>query len=40
MNMAQRKAERCINPSEGVIQLGQLRVHFPITENNSSGSAE
>jgi hypothetical protein len=38
MNMAKRKAER--NPSEEVIQLGQLRLHFPVTENNSSGSAE
>ena len=28
MNMARQKAERCINPSEEVIQLGQLRVHF------------
>jgi hypothetical protein len=38
--MAQRKAEHCINPSEEIIQLGQLRVYFPVTENNSSGSAE
>jgi hypothetical protein len=29
--MAQRKAERCINPSEEVIQLGQLRGHFLVT---------
>jgi hypothetical protein len=28
MNMARQRAERCINPSEEVIQLGQLRVHF------------
>ena len=34
--MAKRKAER--NPSEEVIQLGQLRVHFLVTGDNSSGS--
>jgi len=26
--MPQQKAEHSINPSEEVIQLGQLRVHF------------
>ena len=36
MNMAKRKAER--NPSEEVIQLGQRRVHFLVTGNNSLGS--
>jgi hypothetical protein len=36
--MAQQKAERCINPSEEVIQLGQRRVHFLMTGNNSLGS--
>jgi len=30
--------EHCINPSEEVIQLGQLRVHFLVTGDNSSGS--
>jgi hypothetical protein len=29
--MAQRKAERCINPSEEGIQLGQLRGHFLVS---------
>ena len=28
MKWAHQKAERCINPSEEVIQLGQLSVHF------------
>jgi hypothetical protein len=31
MNMAQQRAERCINPSEEAIQLGQLRGHFLVT---------
>ena len=38
--MGQQTAAYRINPSEEVIQLGQLRLHFPVTENNSSGSAE
>jgi len=31
MNMARQKAERCINPSEEVIHLGQLRGRFLVT---------
>jgi len=38
MDMAQQKAKHCINPSEDVIQLEQLRVHFLVTGDNSSGS--
>jgi hypothetical protein len=38
VNMAQQKAEHFINPSEEVIQLGQRRVHFLVTGNNSLGS--
>jgi hypothetical protein len=29
--MAQQRAERCINPSEEVIQIGQLWSHFLVT---------
>ena len=36
--MAQQAAKYCINPSEEVIGLGQLRVHFLVTGDNSSGS--
>jgi quercetin dioxygenase-like cupin family protein len=36
--MAQPTSEHCINPSEEVIRLGQLRVHFLVTGDNSSGS--
>jgi quercetin dioxygenase-like cupin family protein len=38
MNTAQRTVEYCINPSEEVIRLGQLTVHFLVTGDNSSGS--
>src|SRR5215472_4036590 len=37
-NMAQQTAEHCINPSEEVIRLGELNVHFLVTGENSSGS--
>jgi hypothetical protein len=36
--MARQTAERCINPSEEVIQLGPLRIHFLVTGENSSGT--
>jgi len=36
--MSQQTAEHRINPSEEVIRLGQLSVHFLVTGNNSSGS--
>ena len=36
--MAQQTAEHRINPSEEVTSLGQLRVHFLVTGDNSSGS--
>jgi len=36
--MAQQTTEHCINPSEEVIRLGQLRVHFLVTGDNSSGT--
>ena len=36
--MIQQTAEHRINPSEEVIRLGQLRVHFLVTGENSSGS--
>jgi hypothetical protein len=36
--MAQQTVEHGINPSEEVIRLGQLRVHFLVTGDNSSGS--
>ena len=35
--MAQQAADRCINPPEEVIGLGQLRVRFLVTDDNSSG---
>jgi quercetin dioxygenase-like cupin family protein len=36
--MSQQTAEHRINPSEEVVRLGQLRVHFLVTGDNSSGS--
>jgi hypothetical protein len=36
--MAQQTVEHCINPSEEVIGLGQIRVHFLVTGDTSSGS--
>jgi len=36
--MAQETSDYCVNPSEEVIRLGQLRVHFLVTGDNSSGS--
>jgi quercetin dioxygenase-like cupin family protein len=36
--MAQQTAEHRTNPSEEVIRLGQLSVHFLVTGDNSSGS--
>lgn len=36
--MTQQTAEHRINPSEEVIRLGPLRVHFLVTGENSSGS--
>ena len=33
--MKQQKAEHHINPSQEVIQLGQLRIHFLVTGDNS-----
>ena len=36
--MAPQAAEHRINPSEEVIRLGQLSVHFLVTGDNSSGS--
>jgi quercetin dioxygenase-like cupin family protein len=36
--MARQTIEQCINPSEEVIELGQLRIHFLVTGDNSSGS--
>jgi len=36
--MAQQTAEHHINPSEEIIRLGQLRVHFLVTADDSSGS--
>lgn len=36
-NMAQQTAEHRINPSEEVIRLEPLRVHFLITGENSFG---
>ena len=32
-----KKAEYCINPSEEVIQLGQLRVRYLVTGDNLVG---
>src|SRR5579862_7213438 len=36
--MAQRTAEYCVNPAEEIILLGQLRVRFLVTGDNSSDS--
>jgi quercetin dioxygenase-like cupin family protein len=36
--MAQQTAEHRINPSEEVVRLGPLRLHFLITGDNSFGS--
>src|SRR5215475_8963518 len=36
--MARSTAEHRINPSDEVIDLGQLRIHFLVTGDNSSGS--
>src|SRR5215469_3447850 len=36
--MSQQTAEHRINPSEEVIRLGQLGVHFLVTGDNSAGS--
>jgi len=36
--MAQETSDYCVNPSEEVIRLGQLSVHFLVTGDNSSGS--
>ena len=36
--MAQQTIEHCINPSEEVIRLEQLMVHFLVTGDNSLGS--
>lgn len=36
--MAQQTTDLCINPSEEVIRLGHLTVHFLLTGDNSSGS--
>jgi quercetin dioxygenase-like cupin family protein len=36
--MAQQTAEHRINPSEEIIRLGQLSVHFLVTGDDSSGS--
>ena len=37
--MAQQTAERRTNPSEEVIRLEPLMVHFLVTGENSSGSS-
>jgi len=36
--MTQTKAEPSINPSEEVIEIGPLRIHFLVTGDDSSGS--
>jgi len=36
--VAQQTAEHRINPSEEVIRLGPLRIHFLVTGDNSLGS--
>ncbi len=36
--MAQQTADHCTNPSEEVIRLGPLTVHFLVTGENSAGS--
>lgn len=36
--MAQQTAEHCTNPSEEVIRVGHLTVHFLVTGENSGGT--
>ena len=36
--MAQQTAEHCTNPSEEVIRVGHLTVHFLVTGENSAGT--
>jgi hypothetical protein len=36
--MAQQTADHCANPSEEVIRIGHLTVHFLVTGENSSGT--
>ncbi len=36
--MAEQKADHCTNPSEEVIRVGPLIVHFLVTGENSSGT--
>ena len=36
--MAQRTADHCTNPSEEVIRVGHLTVHFLVTGENSAGT--
>ena len=36
--MAQQTADHCTNPSEEIIQVGHLTVHFLVTGENSSGT--
>src|SRR5579863_2914976 len=36
--MAQQTADHCINPSEEVIRVGHLSVHFLVTSENSAGT--
>jgi quercetin dioxygenase-like cupin family protein len=36
--MAQQTADHCTNPSEEVIRVGHLTVHFLVTGENSSGT--
>jgi len=37
--MAQQAADHCTNPSEEVIRVGHLTVHFLVPGENSSGTA-
>ena len=36
--MAQQTADRCTNPSEEIIRVGHLTVHFLVTGENSAGT--
>src|SRR6476660_5849393 len=36
--MSQRTADHCSNPSEAVIRVGHLTVHFLVTGENSAGT--
>ncbi len=36
--MAQQTADRCTNPSEEVIRVGHITVHFLVTGENSAGT--